>query len=111
MTLNPGDTLYNGQYRILRLLGRGGYGFVYEARETLLAQEVAIEELISGLVGGVADWPYSNYLGWVGEQDGTLVDREFVQAHFATPKDYRAFVGVYVKDHQLPQELAYLKEL
>jgi tRNA A-37 threonylcarbamoyl transferase component Bud32 len=51
MTLNPDDTLLNGQYRILRLLGRGGYGFVYQARDTLLHKEVAIKELIPALVG------------------------------------------------------------
>ena len=32
MPLNPDDTLLNGQYRILRLLGRGGFGFVCEAQ-------------------------------------------------------------------------------
>jgi tRNA A-37 threonylcarbamoyl transferase component Bud32 len=51
MTLNPDDTLLNGQYRILGLLGRGGYGFVYQARDTLLHKEVAIKELIPALVG------------------------------------------------------------
>ena len=51
MTLNPGDTLLNGQYRILGLLGRGGYGFVYQAQDTLLHKEVAIKELIPALVG------------------------------------------------------------
>ena len=71
MTLNPGDTLYNDQHGLLRRLGRGVYGFVYRARETPLAQEVAIEELISGLVGGVADRPYPNYLEWVGERAGS----------------------------------------
>jgi serine/threonine protein kinase len=29
MTLNPGDSLLNGHYRIIRQLGRGGFGFVY----------------------------------------------------------------------------------
>ncbi len=51
MPLNPGDTLLNGQYRILRLLGRGGFGFVYQAEDTLLRDEVAIKELIPALVG------------------------------------------------------------
>ena len=51
MPLNPNDTLLNGQYRILRLLGRGGFGFVYQAQDTLLRDEVAIKELIPALVG------------------------------------------------------------
>lgn len=49
--LKAGDTLLNGQYRILRQLGRGGFGYVYHARHTHLREEVAIEELIPGLVG------------------------------------------------------------
>lgn len=51
MPLNPGDTLLNGQYCILRQIGRGGYGFVYQADDRLLAEEVAIKELIPALVG------------------------------------------------------------
>jgi formylglycine-generating enzyme required for sulfatase activity len=54
MALNPGDTLFNGHYQIVRLLGRGGFGFVYQARDTLLNQTVAIKELIPALVGDQA---------------------------------------------------------
>jgi formylglycine-generating enzyme required for sulfatase activity/serine/threonine protein kinase len=51
MALNPGDTLSNGHYRIIRQLGRGGFGFVYLAQDTLLGEDVAIKELIPALVG------------------------------------------------------------
>jgi serine/threonine protein kinase len=51
MALNPGSTLFNGQYQIVRQLGRGGFGFVYLAHDTLLGEEVAIKELIPALVG------------------------------------------------------------
>ncbi len=51
MALKPGETLFNGQYRILRLLGRGGFGFVYEAQDMLLKERVAIKELIPALAG------------------------------------------------------------
>jgi REP element-mobilizing transposase RayT len=42
-----------------------------------------------GLVENLEDWPYSNYLEWVGERTGTLVDRAFIRQHFDTPEDYR----------------------
>lgn len=51
MAFNPGDSLANGQYRIERLLGRGGFGFVYLAQDTVLQEPVAIKELIPALVG------------------------------------------------------------
>ncbi len=51
MALHPGDTLLNGQYRIVRQLGRGGFGFVYLAHDMLLGEQVAIKELIPALVG------------------------------------------------------------
>jgi serine/threonine protein kinase len=51
MALGSGDTLFNGHYRILHHLGRGGFGFVYLAQDTLLDEPVAIKELIPALVG------------------------------------------------------------
>lgn len=51
MALNPKDTLLNGHYSIVRPLGRGGFGFVYLAQDTLLGEQVAIKELIPALVG------------------------------------------------------------
>ena len=50
MPLKPGDTLLNGQFKILDQLGRGGYGFVYRACDTYLSEDVAIKELLPSLV-------------------------------------------------------------
>ena len=111
---NSYSKAYNKRYEHSGTLFEGNYRVVpvkEQAHLLHLCRYIHANPVTHGLVDHVADWPYSNYLEWVGERDGTLVDREFVQAHFATPKDYQAFVGVYVKDHQLPQELAYLKEL
>jgi serine/threonine protein kinase len=54
MPLNPDVALGNGQYCILRLLERGGLGFVYQAQDTLLRREIAIKELILALAGDQA---------------------------------------------------------
>lgn len=65
-----------------------------------------------GLIADPADWPYSNYLEWLGERKGTLVDREFVQNNFPSPKDYRSFVHEYLKSRQLPEDVKkYLEEM
>jgi serine/threonine protein kinase len=39
------------QYTIVRLLARGGFGSVYEPRDIVLHEEVALKELIPVLVG------------------------------------------------------------
>ncbi len=50
MPLQPGVIL-NGQYYVLRLLGRGGFGYVYLAQDKVLGEQVAIKELIPALAG------------------------------------------------------------
>ena len=77
MALNPGDTLSNGHHRIIRQLGRGGFGFVYLSEDTLLAEEVAIKELIPALVrdeamlSGVSSEARQSCLGREAEGRGT----------------------------------------
>jgi serine/threonine protein kinase len=44
MPVQPGTTLDHGKYRVLRLLGRGGFGEVYLAEELLLKRLVANNE-------------------------------------------------------------------
>jgi putative transposase len=58
-----------------------------------------------GLVADVADWPYSNYLEWVGERKGTLLDRNFVRDHFTDEADYKAFVLDYLRSRILPEDV------
>lgn len=48
-TLKQGDTLQNGKYEILSILGQGGFGITYLANYPLMDKKVAIKELfISG---------------------------------------------------------------
>jgi hypothetical protein len=50
MPLKAGDSLRD-QYHIERMLGEGGIGYVYLAHDTVLHRQVAIKELLPGLVG------------------------------------------------------------
>lgn len=58
----------------------------------------------AGLVAHPGDWPYSNYLEWVGKRKGTLVDHAFVQQYFPTPADYEAFIAASLNE-KLEREL------
>jgi len=65
-----------------------------------------------GIVADITQWPYSNYLEWIGERDGKLVDKAFVQDNFDTPDEYRKFVLEYLRSRQLPDDIQrYLNSL
>jgi putative transposase len=65
-----------------------------------------------GIVADITQWPYSNYLEWIGERDGKLVDKAFVQDNFDTPEEYRKFVLEYLRSRQLPDDIQrYLNSL
>ncbi|MDO9128229.1 MAG: hypothetical protein Q7U34_00030 [Anaerolineales bacterium] len=65
-----------------------------------------------GLVADPEDWPYSNYLEWMGLRDGTLVDREFISEHFGAPAEYQSLVMEYLETRRLPDEVQkYLQAL
>jgi len=65
-----------------------------------------------GLVADIAQWQYSNYLEWIGERNGSLVDKAFVQDNFDTPDEYRKFVLEYLRTRQLPDDVhRYLNSL
>lgn len=64
-----------------------------------------------GLVADPADWPYSNYLEWIGQRDGTLYDPDFVRTNFSSPDKYRAFVFADLRGRDLPEEIKKYLEL
>ena len=57
-----------------------------------LCRYIHINPVKDGFVHDPADWPYSNYLEWVGLRPGSLYDPEFVNINFGTPSNYRDFV-------------------
>ncbi len=42
--LQPGTLLQNGKYKIIKVLGQGGFGITYEAEQTMLKVRYAIKE-------------------------------------------------------------------
>lgn len=58
-----------------------------------------------GLVASPEDWIYSNYLEWLGQRSGALVDREFVQQHFGSSAEYQELVMHFVKTRYLPDDV------
>jgi putative transposase len=65
-----------------------------------------------GIVADITQWPYSNYLEWIGERDGKLFDKTFIQDNFDTPEEYRKFVLEYLRSRQLPDDIQrYLNSL
>ncbi len=58
-----------------------------------------------GLVADPADWPYSNYLEWIGERNGALVDHEFINQQFGNGKEYQKFLFQYLKSRDLPDDV------
>jgi serine/threonine protein kinase len=54
MILKPGDVIVRGKYRIVDMLGKGGFGEVYKARDTQLEREVAIKVIQRAAAGSTA---------------------------------------------------------
>lgn len=64
------------------------------------------------LIDDPEEWPYSNYLEWIGKRDGKLIDRDFVQSQFPDSKEYRSFVLDYLRSRDLPEDIRlYLNSL
>ena len=93
-------TLFEGNYRATAVEN--------EAYLLHLCRYIHANPVIHGLVDNLADWPYSNYLEWTGEREGTLVDRDFVRGLYPSTSDYREFVAQYIAERRLPDELAAL---
>ncbi|MBE2236634.1 MAG: hypothetical protein IAE81_02520 [Caldilineaceae bacterium] len=57
-------------------------------------------------------WPYSNFLDWIGQRPGTLVDRTFIRTHFSNVEQYAASIQAYLQTRTMPSGLSrYLDEL
>ena len=80
-------TLFEGRFRL-----------VWVDREEYLVhlcRYIHLNPVKARLVSQPEDWPYSNYLEWIGQRPGTLKDEAFIRDRFPTPEAYRHFVADY----------------
>ena len=78
-------TLFEGPYKALPV--------ETDAYFVTLCAYIHLNPVHHGLVVSPEDWPYSNYLEWIGKRAGTLIDRELVREFFGRPEEYEACVG------------------
>ena len=57
--------------------------------------------LDAGLVSNPSQWPFSNYLEWIGKRNGSLVDQAFVHDFFPDPRSYEIFVMEYTPSQEI----------
>jgi putative transposase len=62
-----------------------------------LCQYIHANPVKHGMVAQVEAWPFSNYLDWIGERPGSLLDRAWIEAHFGGPTRYRATLHDFVR--------------
>ena len=106
---NSYSKAYNKRYGHSGTLFEGNYRAAAVEEDTYLShlcRYIHANPVVHGLVDDPADWPYSNYLEWIGEREGTLVDRDSVRSRYPDPFGYREFVAEYIAERRLPAGLA-----
>jgi REP element-mobilizing transposase RayT len=57
-----------------------------------LCRYIHLNPVVARIAPSPLDWPYSNYAEFVGKRQGTLFDRQFVEAHCGNAAAYEGFV-------------------
>lgn len=78
-------TLFQGRFRHV-LVDREEY-LVY------LCRYIHRNPVKAKLVARLEDWPYSNYLEWIGQRNGSLKDDAFIRSRFDTADAYSQFTA------------------
>jgi REP element-mobilizing transposase RayT len=87
---------FNSAYERTGTLFEGPYQAIVVDNDAYLlhlCRYIHLNPVRHGMVDTPQDWPYSNYLEWLGQRPGTMVDKGFVQDHFDTPLAYQVFVS------------------
>lgn len=99
---------FNSKYQLSGTLFEGPFRAIHIDRiEYLLhlCRYIHRNPLEASIVLLPEQWHYSNYLEFVGQREGALVDKEFVKNNFGSPEEYREFVMDYVPPEKAQKEL------
>ncbi len=102
MVFNSYTKAYNKRYQHSGTLFQDNYKVKVVQTTSHLCRYIHANPVKDGFAAHPADWPYSNYLEWIGEREGTLFDPAFVRQHFPTPAQYREFVASGDWERTLP---------
>ena len=114
-TFNAYTKAFNKRYDHSGTLFEGSFQAIEVTNKAYLlnlVRYIHANPVLHGVVDDPGMWAYSNYLEWVDERPGALVDRDFIAEYFDSPVTYRTFVLDYLHERTLPQPLAeYLQTL
>lgn len=95
---NRSGTLFEGPFKAVLIDN--------EAYLLHICRYIHRNPLDAGLVGKLIDWPYSNYLEWIGARDSFFIDRAFIEDNFSSPHEYTNFLMEY-KPPKMKDSLEY----
>ena len=90
---------FNRRYGTSGTLFEGRFKAIHVDKEDYLlhlCRYIHANPVKHGLVKIPEQWPYSNYLEWIGVRRGQLVDMDFTREYFPHSADYRQFVLDYL---------------
>lgn len=99
---------FNSKYGLSGTLFEGPFGAIHvDKNEHLLhlCRYIHRNPLEAGIVMAPEQWHYSNYLEFIEQRNGTLVDKDFVKENFGSSEEYREFVMNYVPPEKTQKEL------
>ncbi|MFQ5859043.1 MAG: transposase [Anaerolineae bacterium] len=99
LVFNSYTKAFNKQQGRSGTLFEGRYKSIHVDRDEYLlhlCRYIHANPVKAGLVARLDEWPYSNYLEWIGVRNGTLIDRAFVREFFPEPHGYVKFVQDYL---------------
>ncbi len=66
-----------------------------------LVRYIHLNPVKAGLVVKPEKYLFSNYLEWIEQRNGKLVDRDFIKCYFPDAKDYFNFVSEYQHEQEI----------